>query len=52
MKSGGGGGPGFHGGHDIDPNEIFRAFFGQNFDIGGQGGGMRFTMGGGPGMGF
>ncbi|CAD7971505.1 unnamed protein product [Amoebophrya sp. A120] len=55
SSGGGGGGPGggFHGGHDIDPNEIFRAFFGQNFDLGGMGGpgggGMRFTMGGGPG---
>ncbi|CAD7966448.1 unnamed protein product [Amoebophrya sp. A25] len=72
MQSGGGGrsagggfpGGGFHGG-EIDPNEIFRAFFGGDFDFGGGGGmrggpgGMRFQMGGngmsfsfgGPGMG-
>lgn len=57
MRSGGGGGRGgpgggFQGGQDIDPNEIFRAFFGQGFDLGGGagGGGMQFSFGG-PGGG-
>jgi DnaJ homolog subfamily B member 12 len=57
MRSGGGGGgPGAGGfGGEVDPNEIFRAFFGgaNMADIfGGEmggGSGIRFTMGGGPG---
>ena len=47
RASGGGAGPGAAGFHEVDPNELFRAFFGDT-GRGGMGGGrgMSFQMGG------